>query len=1174
MPKKTGTPSREDILALATPKKLKKAIMKFSAGKAIGNDVFALRNQLFEHFGMEKMDKAQAAEAQDVASEPRRVADPADEAPSAPPEAQTHDKTNESGGAPSAPAGATAPEVGEAGDSSPRKEKRKKKKDKEKKKKKRKESTRAAGHLDDEGDKGRGTAEPAKASASDKPKRPANAYLLFGNEERDVVLKDNPDIAHKDIMVELGKRWKQVDAKRKAALEAEAAKLKKVYDEKLAQWKLSKVLPVQKQKPKRPASAYILFGKEERDVVLKDIPDIDAKEVMTELGKRWRQLDPERKEALEAESAKLWTNYEEELAQWKLDNEADKPSTSDSPEVNGEEVSKTPKKRKKKHDSDRDDGTAGSAKSKSKASASDKPKRPGSAYILFGNEERGAIAKDNPDFAQKDVMAELGKRWKQVDAKRKAALEAEAAKLKKVYDEKLAQWKLDNEADKPSTSASVAGAKTVDPEEASKTPKKVKDKERTAEGDGKDGAELAKSKSKASASDKPKRPATAYILFGNGEREAVTKDNPDIAHKDIMVELGKRWKQVDAKRKAALEAEAAKLKKVYDEKLAQWKLDNEADKPSTSASVAGAKTVDPEEASKTPKKVKDKERTAEGDGKDGAELAKSKSKASASDKPKRPATAYILFGNGEREAVTKDNPDIAHKDIMVELGKRWKQVDAKRKAALEAEAAKLKKVYDEKLAQWKLDNEAAGKQVVPGSIVRTIHTDEISTMGNREVNKELKRLGLSKEGTLEERRERLLEHRGEKVKKKQSDPSSKTPAKTKGAPGKRKRRATGSNVYDCAFSSTHTTYFKGCVWSPCGSSLLAASDDKCVRTYDLPKGIFSGGASKKSPQPLEAYEKFPVGDLIYDYAWYPKMRAADVATCCYAVTSHAKPVQLIDSARGTLRCVYKVHDSGDELISAHSLAFSLEGDTLIGGFDGLVALWSLERPGKDPLSTHSMAQHSQSGKISTMNVNTYHPTLVACGCYDGTIGIYDTRGGAWDKLDVVQGHKGGVTQVQFSKCGNFVYSGARKDSSIHCWDMRNLSASLHTMSRPGVERTNQTIGFDITPLNTHLMTGGADGKVLVYDLKTSELVETFQASSDAVNGVSIHPYIPVVATASGEREYGGGFFSDSSTEELLGSAPAAGVSGDRNSLRLWRPSVPYETEGWRDGIVKRASYGA
>ena len=914
MPKKTGTPSREDILALATPKKLKKAIMKFSAGKAIGNDVFALRNQLFEHFGMEKMDKAQAAEAQDVASEPRRVADPADEAPSAPPEAQTHDKTNESGGAPSAPAGATAPEVGEAGDSSPRKEKRKKKKDKEKKKKKRKESTRAAGHLDDEGDKGRGTAEPAKASASDKPKRPANAYLLFGNEERDVVLKDNPDIAHKDIMVELAKRWKQVDPKRKAALEAEAAKLKKVYDEKLAQWKLSKVLPVQKQKPKRPASAYILFGKEERDVVLKDIPDIDAKEVMTELGKRWRQLDPERKEALEAESAKLWTNYEEELAQWKLDNEADKPSTSDSPEVNGEEVSKTPKKRKKKHDSDRDDGTAGSAKSKSKASASDKPKRPGSAYILFGNEERGAIAKDNPDFAQKDVMAELGK--------------------------------------------------------------------------------------------------------------------------------------------------------------------------------------------------------------------------------------------------------------------RWKQVDPKRKAALEAEAAKLKKVYDEKLAQWKLDNEAAGKQVVPGSIVRTIHTDEISTMGNREVNKELKRLGLSKEGTLEERRERLLEHRGEKVKKKQSDPSSKTPAKTKGAPGKRKRRATGSNVYDCAFSSTHTTYFKGCVWSPCGSSLLAASDDKCVRTYDLPKGIFSGGASKKSPQPLEAYEKFPVGDLIYDYAWYPKMRAADVATCCYAVTSHAKPVQLIDSARGTLRCVYKVHDSGDELISAHSLAFSLEGDTLIGGFDGLVALWSLERPGKDPLSTHSMAQHSQSGKISTMNVNTYHPTLVACGCYDGTIGIYDTRGGAWDKLDVVQGHKGGVTQVQFSKCGNFVYSGARKDSSIHCWDMRNLSASLHTMSRPGVERTNQTIGFDITPLNTHLMTGGADGKVLVYDLKTSELVETFQASSDAVNGVSIHPYIPVVATASGEREYGGGFFSDSSTEELLGSAPAAGVSGDRNSLRLWRPSVPYETEGWRDGIVKRASYGA
>ena len=40
------------------------------------------------------------------------------------------------------------------------------------------------------------------------------------------------------------------------------------------------------------------------------------------------------------------------------------------------------------------------------------------------------------------------------------------------------------------------------------------------------------------------------------------------------------------------------------------------------------------------------------------------------------------------------------------------------------------------------------------------------------------------------------------------------------------------------------------------------------------------------------------GELIYDYAWFPCMSAADPASCCFASTSRAHPVHLWDACTG------------------------------------------------------------------------------------------------------------------------------------------------------------------------------------------------------------------------------------------------------------------------------------
>jgi len=43
---------------------------------------------------------------------------------------------------------------------------------------------------------------------------------------------------------------------------------------------------------KRAPSGYILYTKDERVAVMRDFPDLGAKEVIKELGRRWNNLDP------------------------------------------------------------------------------------------------------------------------------------------------------------------------------------------------------------------------------------------------------------------------------------------------------------------------------------------------------------------------------------------------------------------------------------------------------------------------------------------------------------------------------------------------------------------------------------------------------------------------------------------------------------------------------------------------------------------------------------------------------------------------------------------------------------------------------------------------------------------------------------------------------------------
>lgn len=112
-----------------------------------------------------------------------------------------------------------------------------------------------------------------------------------------------------------------------------------------------------------------------------------------------------------------------------------------------------------------------------------------------------------------------------------------------------------------------------------------------------------------------------------------------------------------------------------------------------------------------------------------------------------------------------------------------------------------------------------------------------------------------------------------------------------------------------------------------------------------------------------------------------------------------------------------------------------------------------------------------------------------------------------------------VLKVMFSGDGYYLYSGARCDDSIICWDIRSTAAPVYHLQRETTS-TNQRIHFDIEPIaGRHLATGGECGRLRVFDLSTGEQRRDFQISSDVLNGVDFHPWKPQLATSSGQRHY-------------------------------------------------------
>ncbi|XP_013771698.1 telomerase Cajal body protein 1-like [Limulus polyphemus] len=355
-------------------------------------------------------------------------------------------------------------------------------------------------------------------------------------------------------------------------------------------------------------------------------------------------------------------------------------------------------------------------------------------------------------------------------------------------------------------------------------------------------------------------------------------------------------------------------------------------------------------------------------------------------------------------------------------------------------------------------------------------------------------------------------------------------------------------------------FIKGCKWSPDGSCILTNSEDNCLRLFNLPSEASNYQCTEWDKiKEMNAVLQVQEGDLVYDYCWYPFMSSWDPASCCFVTSGRDNPIHMWDAFTGELRCTYRAFDHLDELSTAHSLAFDLDGQRLFCGFNKMIRVFDIGQPGRNCEHRPTNAKkQGQAGIISCMAFNPMDRSIYAAGSYCKTVGVYTEPNG--QLFYMFDGPVGGITHLVFSPDGTKLYTGSRKDPNIFCWDLRNPGQVLCSLRR--LVTTNQRIYFDISSCGQYLISGNDNGVVTVWDTTKAPIevageqnpilppYHYFQAHRDCVNGISLHPSMPLLATSSGQRKFPEPLDSeeDESSESEMWLTKNLVIE---NSLRLW-----------------------
>ncbi|RNF08124.1 high mobility group protein [Trypanosoma rangeli] len=152
------------------------------------------------------------------------------------------------------------------------------------------------------------------------PKAALSPYILFGNDHRDKIKAENPEMKNTEILQRLGKLWAEASEALKAKYKKLAEDDKERFKRELGEYQKSggeeykrgggKAKAKDKNAPKRSLSAYFFFASDFR----KKNPELSVTEASKAAGAAWKELSDEMRKPYEAMADKDKERYQREMA--------------------------------------------------------------------------------------------------------------------------------------------------------------------------------------------------------------------------------------------------------------------------------------------------------------------------------------------------------------------------------------------------------------------------------------------------------------------------------------------------------------------------------------------------------------------------------------------------------------------------------------------------------------------------------------------------------------------------------------------------------------------------------------------------------------------------------------------------------------------------------------------